>query len=84
MPRKRKKRVNIVKQAVAERKEDSLEDAEMHDDVSYQADDECLIDCDAEAQGGSRWHLPVTSSDESSWEVSDFDSTDDSVDEWMP
>eukprot|EP00794_Sanderia_malayensis_P008284 gene8284-9168_t len=61
MPRKRKKRVKVVKQAVAEREEDSLEDTEMRDEVPYQADDECLIDSDADAQGGSRWQLPVTS-----------------------
>ncbi len=84
MPRKRKKRVKVVKQAVVERKEDSLDDTEMHDEVPYKGDDECLIDSYAEAQEGSRWHLPVTSSDESSWEVSDLASTDDSLDEWMP
>eukprot|EP00794_Sanderia_malayensis_P009947 gene9947-10967_t len=49
MPRKRKKRVKVVKQAVAEREEDSLEDAEMRDEVPYQADNECLIDSDADA-----------------------------------
>eukprot|EP00794_Sanderia_malayensis_P005892 gene5892-biopygen4894 len=84
VPRKRKKRVKVVKQAVAEREEDSLEDAEMRDEVPYQADNECFIDSDADAQGSSRWQLPVTSSVKSSWEVSDFASTDDSVDEWMP
>eukprot|EP00794_Sanderia_malayensis_P008508 gene8508-9421_t len=60
MPRKRKNKVKFVKQAVAEREEDSLEDTEMHDEVPYQADDQCLIDSDADAQGGSRWQLPVT------------------------
>lgn len=84
--RKKRKRVGAVKQADTEEiYQGPFEDLVMNDEVPYQDDDEYLVEPDVDGEEGNfSEQLPMTSSEESSWEVSDFASTDDSADESMP